>query len=124
MNRHDTHGKEQQLMTQQQTPPREQWDIRSGLDAPWVPWGGGTKARAKVLGEADGYTVTLIAAETGYRGTPHEHAHAEFFYLIDGTVRNQGVAMSPGDGYAAACGSIHSDFEVLTPSKYINIWRL
>jgi quercetin dioxygenase-like cupin family protein len=71
-------------MTLQLTPPLARWNIKSGLDAPWVPWGGGTKARAKVLGEADGYAVTLIEAETGYGGTPHEHTHAEFFYLIEG----------------------------------------
>ena len=111
-------------MTQQQTPPREQWDIRSGLDAPWVPWGGGTKARAKILGEADGYTVTLIEAETGYRGTPHEHAHAEFFYLIDGTVRNQGVDLTPGDAYITAAGSTHTDFATDTGATYTVTFKI
>lgn len=111
-------------MSQETTPPLDRWDIKKNAETAWLPWGEGNNVRAKVLGEADGYAVTLIEAETGYRGAAHEHTHAEFFYLIEGTVRNQGLELSAGDGYAAASGSIHSDFEVLTPSRYINIWRL
>ena len=32
--------------------------------------------------------------------------------------------MSAGDGYVAAAGSTHSDFEALSPSTYLIIWRL
>jgi uncharacterized protein len=102
----------------------DRWDIRHQSGAPWIPWGEGGKARAKVLGEADGYTATVIEAGPGYTGSHHEHTHAEFFYLIDGEIRNQGQTMSSGDGYAAAAGSIHSDFEVLSPSTYLIIWRI
>jgi quercetin dioxygenase-like cupin family protein len=100
------------------------WDIVQAGDAEWMPWGGGDDARAKILGSADGYVVTLVEAQAGYRGTPHEHAHAEFFHLLSGTVRNQGVTMSAGDGYAAAAGSQHTDFEVLSPATYLSIFRL
>ena len=74
-----------------------------------MPWGEGG-ARAKILGVADGYVVALVEADAGYQGTPHEHAHAEFFYLIDGDVTNQGTTMTAGDGYAAAAGSRHDEF--------------
>ena len=80
------------------------WDINHGGEVEWVPWGEGG-ARAKILGVADGYVLALVEADAGYRGTPHEHAHAEFLYLIDGDVTNQGTAMTAGDGYAAAAGS-------------------
>ena len=99
-------------------------DIRSADAAQWIPWGGGDKARAKVLGEADGYTMTLIEAEAGYVGSEHEHTYAEFFYLIEGRIRNQGQVINQGDGYAASAGSVHSDFEVLAPAKYVIIWRI
>ncbi len=102
----------------------DRWDIRTDSDAEWIPWGEGGKAKAKILGEADGYTLTVIEADTGYTGTYHEHTHAEFFYLIDGEIRNQGQNMRAGDGYAAAAGSLHSDFKVLSPSKYLIIWRI
>ena len=67
----------------------EGWDINHAVEVEWVPWGEGG-ARAKILGVADGYVVALVEAGAGYQGTPHEHAHAEFFYLLDGSVTNQG----------------------------------
>jgi hypothetical protein len=100
------------------------WDITHAADADWVPWGDNGDARAKILGTADGYVVALIEADAGYRGTPHVHAHAEFFYLIDGSVRNQGQGMDTGDGYAAAMGSQHTDFEAESPSTYLIIFRI
>jgi quercetin dioxygenase-like cupin family protein len=100
------------------------WDIRQSATAPWLPWGEGGRARAQTLGEADGYTVTLIEAQAGYTGSYHEHTHAELFYLVEGQIRNQGQVMTAGDGYAAGAGSVHSDFEVLSPAKYLIVWRL
>ena len=102
----------------------EGWDIRHGEETPWLPWGGGEKARAQILGEADGYTLTLIEAQAGYTGTEHEHTFAEFFFLIEGEIRNQGQVIKGGDGYAARAGSIHSDFEVLADAKYVIVWRI
>jgi quercetin dioxygenase-like cupin family protein len=101
------------------------WDIVAADGAEWMPWlGSAGEARAKVLGAADGYTVMLVEAEPGYRGSPHEHTHAEFNYVIAGTVRNQGVEMKAGDGYAAAAGSTHADFETTTGATYIVIFKL
>jgi hypothetical protein len=104
-------------------PSLEGWDINHADQLDWVPWGEGG-ARAKVLGAADGYVVALVEADAEYRGTPHEHAHAEFFYLIDGAVTNQGTAMKAGDAYAAAAGSRHDDFRTDTPARYLSIFKL
>jgi quercetin dioxygenase-like cupin family protein len=100
------------------------WDIERFDDAEWMPWGSGGNARAKVLGAADGYTVALVEAEPGYRGDPHEHAYTEFLYVIDGTLRNQGTDMARGDGYAAAPGSTHADFETTTGVTYLSIFKV
>jgi uncharacterized cupin superfamily protein len=99
------------------------WDINHADGLEWLPWGGGG-GRAKILGSADGYVVALVEAEGGYQGTPHEHAHAEFFYLIDGEVINQGETMRAGDGYAAAAGSHHDEFRADAPARYISIFKL
>jgi quercetin dioxygenase-like cupin family protein len=107
-----------------ESPSLERWDIRHGADVEWSPWGANDDARMKVLGEADGYTVALIHADKGYRAVPHEHAYAEFFYLVEGTIRNQGQTLTAGDAYAAAAGSVHTDFEVQSPSTYLSIFRL
>ena len=100
------------------------WDIRSAASEEWIPWGGEGNAKAKVLGAADGYTVVYVEADAGYAGTPHEHSHAEFFYLIEGSLRNQGRHMVAGDGYAAAAGSVHEDFVTETGAKYIVIFNV
>ena len=100
------------------------WNIVRADDAEWAPWGSQGNARAKVLGTADGYYVTLVEADAGYRGDPHEHTHAEFFYVLDGTVRNQGEVITAGDGYAAAAGSRHTDFVVESSATYLIIFRL
>jgi quercetin dioxygenase-like cupin family protein len=105
-------------------PSTDGWDINRGADAEWVPWGSTGDARAKVLGSADGYQVVLVEADAGYRGSPHLHEHAEFFYLLAGRIRNQGRELDKGDGYAAAAGSTHDDFEVLDPATYLTIFRI
>ena len=108
----------------QTVPSLEGWDIGHEAETDWMPWGEGGKARAKILGSADGYIVALVEAEAGYRGAPHEHSFAEFLYVLDGTLRNQGIAMTVGDGYAAAAGSVHDDFEAEAPSRYLSIFKL
>lgn len=100
------------------------WDIGSFESAEWAPWGSGDNARAKVLGDADGFTVALVEAEPGYRSEPHEHAHPEFLFVVDGTLRNQGREMVKGDGYAAAPGSTHADFATDTGATYLSIFKL
>ena len=107
-----------------ETPSLEGWDIADASQVPWVPWGEHGNARAKILAQADGYTLALIEAESGYRSVPHEHAHAEFSYLLEGSIRNQGRAMESGDAYAASAGSTHSDFEVQATATYLSIFRL
>jgi quercetin dioxygenase-like cupin family protein len=102
----------------------EGWDVVRGDDTDWVPWGSGDDARAKILGSADGYLVALVDAQPGYRGDPHEHARAEFFYLIEGSLVNQGTTMRAGDGYAAGPGSTHADFSTATGARYIVIFAI
>jgi quercetin dioxygenase-like cupin family protein len=104
-------------------PSLDGWNITRNAETDWVPWGDGG-AQAKVLGSADGYVVALVEAEAGYRGTPHEHTHTEFFYLLSGRLRNQGQELVSGDGYAAAAGSTHDDFHALEPSTYLSIFRI
>ncbi|MBN2624836.1 MAG: cupin domain-containing protein [Acidimicrobiales bacterium] len=106
------------------TPSLEGWDITQAADVEWVAWGEAGDARAKVLGSADGYLVALVEAQAGYAGTYHEHAHAEFLYVLAGTLRNQGRTMQAGDAYAAAAGSVHSDFAAESDATYLSIFKL
>jgi quercetin dioxygenase-like cupin family protein len=100
------------------------WDINETGDADWIDWGEGGQARAKVLASGDGYLVVLVEAEAGYVGSPHEHAFTEFSYLLDGELRNQGQTMASGGAYVAAPGSVHTDFEAVSPSTYLSIFKI
>jgi quercetin dioxygenase-like cupin family protein len=103
----------------------EGWDIGRLAERDWTSWGGSTgKARAKVLAVADDYYVTVVEAEAGYRGDAHEHSHPEFLYVVDGSLRTQGVDLSRGDGYAAAAGSVHTDFATTTGASYLLVFKL
>jgi quercetin dioxygenase-like cupin family protein len=106
------------------TPLLDGWDIHTAADTPWMPWGEGGNARAKILGNGDGYTLALVEAEQGYTGTPHEHTYTEFLYVIAGRLRNQGRPMEAGDAYVASIGSTHTDFEAETASTYISIFKI
>jgi len=102
----------------------EGWDIQAAESVEWVPWGTKGNARAKILGSADGYMVACVQADPGYEGDPHVHGHPEFFFLVEGTVRNQGREMVAGDGYAAGTNSSHTDFATDTGATYIVIFKI
>lgn len=100
------------------------WDIVRAEKAEWVPWGTTGDARAKILGQADGYMVAYVEAEPGYSGDPHVHDYTEFNFVVEGVVRNQGEEMVAGDGYAAAAGSTHADFHTEGGARYIVIFKI
>ena len=103
----------------------EGWNIVHGESAEWMPWTGSAgEARAKILGAGDGYTAVLVEAKAGYRGNPHVHDNAEFNHVVSGVIRNQGERMTAGDGYIAAAGSSHTDFEVESDATYLVIFKL
>ena len=104
--------------------PLDGWAIGRFGDLDWSPWGSGDLARAKTLGTADGYFVSLVEARPGYQGDPHVHAFPEFLYVVEGKLRNQGREMVAGDGYAAATGSSHSDFATPSGATYLSIFKL
>ena len=100
------------------------WDIGRADELEWTPWGSAGDARAKVLGNADGFFVALVEADAGYTSEPHTHTHPEFLYVVEGKLRNQGREMVAGDAYAAAPGSTHTDFATDSGATYLSIFKL
>lgn len=100
------------------------WQFGRRDEATWVPWGDDGRAQARVVAAADGYHLVEVEARAGYRGTPHEHAHAEFTYVLEGTVRSNGELLGAGDGAAAGAGSAHTSFEAVSDARYLTIFRL
>lgn len=102
----------------------EGWNIGRFDTIDWIPWDTGELARAKILAVGDGYHVALVEALAGYTGSPHEHTYAEFFYVVNGSVRTQDETMNAGDAYAAAAGSKHTDFHVDNGATYLVIFKI
>lgn len=100
------------------------WDIGRFDDIDWTPWGSGGNARAKTLASGDGFFLSIVEADAGYRGDPHEHVHTEFLYVVDGTLRTQGRQMSKGDAYIATSGTTHADFGTDTGATYLSIIKI
>ena len=100
------------------------WDIAHGAETEWVPWGSDGNARAQILANADGFMLVHVEADAGYRGAEHTHTYPEFLYVLHGELRNQGVLMRAGDGYAAATDSEHTDFETETGASYLVVFRI
>lgn len=102
---------------------RGQWSFGPVVGAAWTPWGGDGLAQARVIAEADGYTMVEVRARVGYVGGAHEHTHTEFAYVVSGVVRSNGVVLSAGHGAVAGAGSTHDSFEVLEDATYITIFK-
>ena len=100
------------------------WDIGRFDDIEWSPWGSGGNARAKTLASGDGFYLSLVEADPGYRGDPHEHTHTELLYVVEGTLHTQGREMTKGDAYVAAGGSTHADFGTDAGATYVSIIKL
>jgi hypothetical protein len=43
---------------------------------------------------------------------------------VDGSLRTQDIDLSRGDGYAAAAGSVHTDFATSTGATYVLVFKL
>lgn len=56
-----------------------------------------------------GYRTSLVRLRPGDKYPSHRHSDVEEVYLIDGDLRVNGVAMSPGDYCRAEPGSVHHE---------------
>jgi quercetin dioxygenase-like cupin family protein len=102
----------------------EGWDIGHFDAVEWTPWGSAGNARAKTLATGDGFFLSFVEADAGYRGDPHEHTNTEFIYVVEGSLRTQGREMTKGDAYIAAAGSTHADFATDAGATYLSIIKL
>jgi quercetin dioxygenase-like cupin family protein len=100
------------------------WSIGRFDEVEWSQWGSGGNARAKLLANGDGYFAALVEAEPGYVGDAHEHAATEFLYVVEGSLLTQGETLTKGDGYVAAVGSQHEQFESPDGASYLSIFKL
>ena len=90
------------------------WDIGRFDDIRVGPWGSGGNARAKVLANGDGYFVAYVEAEPGYAATRTSTPTPSSRSSSTARCATRAGRCARGDGYVAAAGSIHDDFETDT----------
>ena len=59
---------------------------------------------------AEGFVMLLVKLAPGTWAKPHTHETMEFLYVLEGTVRSNGVDMNAGHGFGSAKGAVHTEF--------------
>lgn len=112
------------IETSTNSPSHSGWEVGRSADANWLPWGADGLAEAHFMTAANDTHMVHIRANAGYQGDPHDHAIAEFTYVLSGRVVTNGIELGPGDGVAAECGTRHESFKALTDTEYIVVFSL
>ena len=77
----------------------------------------------KMMGGANGRMISLFKFDAGYVGTTHEHADAEFSYILEGELISNGVMMTTGHAYAAEAGTTHEEFRTDTGVTLVSVFQ-
>ncbi len=96
------------------------WMFADGNAVEWNEMGPGVAM--KTLGAADGRLIAMFRFDAGYVGGTHDHADAEFSYVLDGTLVSNGVLMEAGHAYAAEAGTTHSEFRTDTGATLVSVF--
>jgi quercetin dioxygenase-like cupin family protein len=78
----------------------------------------------KLIGAADGFVFVYSELAPGASGAAHRHEAPEFLYVLEGSLRANGIEMKAGHGYAAAPGSSHSEFASDEGAKFLSLFKL
>jgi len=84
------------------------WNFADQASIDWMELGPGVAM--KTLGGANGRSIALFKFDAGYVGPVHQHADAEFSYVLEGELVSNGVTMASGHAYAAEAGTTHDEF--------------
>jgi hypothetical protein len=97
------------------------WTFARSSEIDWQDLGPGVAM--KTLAGADGRAIAMFRFEPGYTGAVHEHADAEFSYILEGELISTGVTMTPGDAYAAETGTTHDEFRTDTGCTLVSVFQ-
>ena len=79
----------------------------------------------KLFGAADGFVFVYSELAPGASGAPHVHDQGpEFLYVLEGSLRTNGVEMKAGHGYAASKGSAHTEFTSDEGARFLSVFKL
>lgn len=98
------------------------WTFADEAAVPWQEMGPGVEMKA--LGAANGRLIALFRFAAGYAGGSHDHADAEFSYLLEGDLISNGVRMSAGHAYAAEAGTTHTEFRTTDGATLVSVFAI
>ena len=98
------------------------WTFTDGNAVEWTERGPGVAM--KMLGAANGRLIAMFKFEPGYAGASHDHADAEFSYVLEGTLVSNGVLMEAGHAYAAEAGTTHDEFRTDTGATLVSVFAV
>jgi len=78
----------------------------------------------KSIGAADGLGFAISDVPAGHCGRKHHHTHAEFTFVLEGSIIANGVLMEAGTGYAAEKGTDHTQFYSEHGCKFISVFKI
>ncbi len=100
----------------------EGWIFADEAAVEWMELGPGVAMKS--LGGANGRMIALFKFDPGYSGATHEHADAEFSYVLEGELISNGVTMAAGHAYAAEAGTTHNEFRTDSGVTLVSVFAV
>lgn len=100
-------------MEEQAASTDARWHYGNTTSQDWVEFDDGSFSGPisyKVAGIADGFVMLVVRVPPGVYSKPHVHETMEFLYVLEGSVRSNGVTMGAGDGFGSSAGARHDEF--------------
>lgn len=98
----------------------EGWAFCDAGAMEWQQMGEGVAMKS--LGAANGKMMAMFRFDAGYVGAAHDHADAEFTYLLEGDLSSNGVAMQANHAYVAEAGTSHSEFSTTNGATLLSVF--
>lgn len=93
-------------------------------DLPWIPSKIASGIDVKNLGKANGRFMQLVRFQPGASFPSHVHTDAEFIFVLDGEVRQNGTLLSSGWSAVAQAGSHDHTFTSSSGCTFLLIYSL
>lgn len=86
------------------------FSLKDEKELPWIPSKFAAGVEVKNLGKANGRAVQLVKFSPAASFPSHTHTDAEFLYVLEGEVFQNGVKLTAGCSATAAAGSVDETF--------------
>ena len=93
-------------------------------DLPWIPSRFASGVEVKNLGKANGRAMQLVRFQPGASFPAHLHTDAEFLFMLEGDVFQNGQKLRSGWSSVAAAGTYDTYFMSPTGCTFLLVYAL